>query len=318
MVDGSQPGWKRAIKRLRGWPPLNHALTTTLRTGLIAGRKVGAFTSLHLPRTGTMTVALPNGRKLRLWSDGGDGGLASELYWRGWPVGYEPETTTPFFTLAASAMYTVDVGANIGIFSLIASAANPLGHVIALEPLEANFRYLRRNVDLNGMENVHCVRAAACETDQEIDLFHPGGGFSTRATVDPAGLPANVPASSERVPGRSLDSLIEAGGIDQVDLVKLDTEGTETAALRGMLQTLQRGHPHLFCEVLPGSGSGPELEQLLRPLGYSSYLLTPIGLLPEVRVVAHKVWLNHLFTTLTPEDLGREGLAVVGVENSPD
>jgi hypothetical protein len=94
----------------------------------------------------------------------------------------------------------------------------------------------------------------------------------------------------------TLDAFCAANGIEAVDLVKIDTETTEPAVLRGMAGMLARDRPSIVCEVLPGHGLEPDLERVLRPLGYSFHLLTDAGPVAADSIVAHQTWHNHLFT----------------------
>ena len=73
-------------------------------------------------------------------------------------------------------------------------------------------------------------------------------------------------------------------------------------ALAGMIDTLRRDQPSLVCEVLRGRGSERPLEQLLGPLGYRYYLLTPDGPVLRERVEGHPELLNYLFTTRVPHE----------------
>ena len=89
-----------------------------------------------------------------------------------------------------------------------------------------------------------------------------------------------------------------------MSLVKLDIETGEPAALRGMLATLERDKPPIFCEVL-SDGVGAELEAILAPLGYRFYHLTADGPQERSEVRGHPDWLNYLFAVTPPELLFR-------------
>ena len=90
----------------------------------------------------------------------------------------------------------------------------------------------------------------------------------------------------------TLDSFLMERQVGPVDLVKLDIEGTEAQALRGMAVTLRRDRPSIVCEVLPGDQRGEELAALLCPLGYLFYHLTPRGPLPARDIEGHPEWLR--------------------------
>src|SRR5262245_54920135 len=106
----------------------------------------------HLHRIGIVQSTLPNGRTLRLWCKADDW-VSNLVYWRGWK-GYEPETVSLFFRLATRARVTIDVGAYVGFFSLLAGHANTSGLVYAFEPMLDPLERLRKNVSLNELTNV--------------------------------------------------------------------------------------------------------------------------------------------------------------------
>jgi hypothetical protein len=104
------------------------------------------------------------------------------------------------------------------------------------------------------------------------------------------------------VPVVTLDRFVRDHGVSNVDLVKLDIEGTEPQALHGMQDTLRRDHPILICEVLKGFGTEQVLGDLLAPNGYRYYLLSPEGPVQRDRIEGQPDgrWelRNYLFTIL--------------------
>jgi FkbM family methyltransferase len=292
------------LKRLRSSQPFNRLATAGVRTVL---RLVGGAPERvvrHLHRLGPVASRLPNGRVLRLWSRADDW-VSNQVYWRGWE-GYEPETSPLFYRLAVRAQVTVDLGAHVGFFSLLAAHANPAGRVFAFEPLEKAFVRLQDNVARNGLANVECIRSAAGTATGRAPFFF--------AELD--GIPCSSSLSSDFMKGfgdvaetlvsvLAIDDFVRERGIPRVDLVKADTESTEPDALRGMARTLERDRPAIVCEVLSGRATAAPLEQILRPLGYRFYVLTPEGPRREQSIEGHPEWLNHLFTVTPPDELLR-------------
>jgi hypothetical protein len=103
----------------------------------------------------------------------------------------------------------------------------------------------------------------------------------------------------------ALDRFAEREGLGRIDLVKIDTESTEPQVLQGMAGRLGRDRPAIVCEVLRGRGSESALAEILGPLGYRYYLLTPDGPAEQARIAGHPQWLNYLFTPLGPDDVAR-------------
>ena len=290
----------RAAKAVRSFPPVNRAATTLVRAIVSRTRADPDYWAMHLARRGPVRARLPNGADLVLWSDAD--WVANQVYWKG-SFGYEPETSALFFELATRSRVTLDVGAHVGYYALLAGHANPNGTVLAFEPHPDAFERLRRHVALNGLANVRCVRVAAGETDGTADFY----------TVRMAGIPTSSSLSRETMAGTeglvsfavevaAIDGHLRAQNADTVDLVKLDTEGTEPEVLRGMSATIEEHHPDIICEVLPGSAVVErELNEFARTHGYRTYLLTDGG--PALTGAVHgdpsRRYRNWLFTVRT-------------------
>lgn len=135
--------------------------------------------------------------------------------------------------LAPGAVF-VDVGANLGWFTVIASRlVGPNGRVISIEPDPINFALLRENVERNQCANVDVVMAAAGEKNTSALLFRSPDNQGDHRLATSSDRLDRVEVSV--VP---LDELISKL-VDRVDMVKIDTQGSETAVLRGMKDTLR-------------------------------------------------------------------------------
>lgn len=249
---------------------------------------------MRLPVVGTVRVRLPSGAGLQLRSDGRDG-IASALYWRGLEA-WEPETFRIFDSLLPAADVVLDVGANSGLFALYAALERPLCRVFAFEPTPASAAGLARNVEANGVRNVTLCQAAVCDRDGTVDLFVPPGeslplGASTLATFREPGVRFEVAAVR-------LDTFAEQHHLDRVDLIKVDTEGTEPVVLAGARRLLERDQPWIVCEVLHGL-TEPGLHAELDRLGYRYFLITRRGLEERPRIVGDPTYRdrNWLFAT---------------------
>jgi FkbM family methyltransferase len=297
---------KAALKTLRASQPLNCVATATLHALLAAADRQSEFVIRHLPRSGTVRTRLPNGRTLRLWSRGDDG-IANQVYWRGWR-GHEPETASLFFRLAAVARTTLDIGAHVGFYTLLAAHANPRGQVYAFEPMPCVHQRLRRNIALNRLANVECLPVAVGESDGTAAFFYVAAcaqrGIPSSSSLSLDFMRTLGELESFPTPVITMDRFVRERGLGPIDLVKIDTEATEPQVLRGMINTLRRNHPLLVCEVLAGHGAEEALEAILRPLGYHSYLLTSEGPVPQDAIRGHPEWRNYLFSRLGPDRIG--------------
>jgi FkbM family methyltransferase len=148
-----------------------------------------------------------------------------------------------------------DIGANIGWFSLLAARrVGPEGAVVAFEPSLANADYVRRNAVTNGFGNLTTVAAAVSSSD----------GWARFA--DTSSLEGHLSDDGGQiVPVLSLDAWHQHAGVRPPGLIKIDIEGAEENALRGMEALLREHRPTLIVEL---HGTGPQVMALLDEFGY--------------------------------------------------
>jgi FkbM family methyltransferase len=118
--------------------------------------------------------------------------------------------------LPAEPRLIVDLGANAGYASVFFALRYPAAQVIAVEPVPANAKLLRKNV--RRLRRVDVVEAAAWPRPARLGLVDPGKGYwGMRVVEDPAGKIAAV----------TVPELLERAGADRIDVLKVDIEGSE-------------------------------------------------------------------------------------------
>lgn len=167
-------------------------------------------------------------------------------YWLG---SYEPDLLHALAEFAGEGMTVFDVGANIGYITLaIAGLVGEDGLVVAFEALPSNVRRLEEHVRLNGFDQrVSVVHAAVVDRGGPVEfLVHESHGMGKAAGS--AGRKADYGQSIE-VPGISIDDYVFRQANPAPDVVKMDIEGGEVLALRGMGRVLASSHPVLLLEL---------------------------------------------------------------------
>jgi FkbM family methyltransferase len=201
----------------------------------------------------------------RLYAAPGDAGVGRGVL----DKSYEPDVTAVFRRLLRPGMGVLDLGANIGFFTMLsASLVGSAGWVVAVEPNPANVKLLEASRRLNGFAQVTVCQVAA---GRKPGLLVLNTSYSNGTTST---LPDDVNAllGAEIVPCVRADSLVPPGR--RVDVVKADVEGAEYAALLGCSELIARWRPILIIEfspnLMPGiSGiSGPDYARWLMGLGY--------------------------------------------------
>jgi FkbM family methyltransferase len=160
---------------------------------------------------------------------------------------YEPIEAYLFTNLLQPEMIIVDAGANVGQYTLLASRAiGPSGTVYGFEPVPSTFRRLQSHVRDNLLQNVELTCAALWDESTVLRL-----GLSPEMTNNCGAYSVGSRNGTSAVECRSLrlDDFVKERKIDRVDLIKMDIEGAELHALRGMLSTLKRHRPTLLMEV---------------------------------------------------------------------
>ena len=158
---------------------------------------------------------------------------------------WEVEEADRLRDLLHPGMTFVDVGAHVGYMTLLgARAVGPAGRVVAVEPSPANAALLRANLASNGVSNVEVVEAAALDRDGRATL-----SLSPWNTGDNRAYPVAQDMEQIEVAAVRLDGVL--GPDARVDVVKVDTQGTDHRAIRGMYATLAAGTPILLVEFWP-------------------------------------------------------------------
>jgi FkbM family methyltransferase len=164
---------------------------------------------------------------------------------------YESDVTWVYPYLLRPGDRVVDGGAHIGYLTLLASrCVGPSGEVHAFEPVPRTFAALEENVRLNGAANVRLNRVAlaarAGELELEVPIDPDGEGLlAWGATSIHLGR-----GSIERAPAMTLDEYSRVHGLARIALLKLDLEGAELEALRGMEELLRGSRiAYVVCEL---------------------------------------------------------------------
>ncbi len=127
-------------------------------------------------------------------------------------------------------MNIIDVGANIGFYSLILSdLIGSKGNVYSFEPEKNNFNHLKKIC--RNRKNIHCFNLAVGDMDKTINLY-----VSKELNVDHRTFDNNEKRKITRVKCISIDKFFER---KHIDFIKVDTQGFEFNVLKGMLKTLK-------------------------------------------------------------------------------
>ena len=160
---------------------------------------------------------------------------------------YEDHVCKLLARILAPDAVCLDVGANIGVISLAIAAYAPRGRVYSFEPSRFNFAHLAKNVEQNALAHVRPVNLGAYDSAIELKFSYVEqvAGCSFASTTDVAeGTP-------EVIHCVALDDWVSDERLERVDFIKLDVEGAEIHALKGMQGLLARFRPGMVIEFNP-------------------------------------------------------------------
>lgn len=215
---------------------------------------------------------------------------------------YDPNIVVVINSLLSKGSVFIDVGANMGYFSLLASSVvGKFGHIIAIEPSSRDYARLVDNVKINNLTNIistyhiaisdvsgSAKLAVACEERSALNTL--GSEFSFKG-VDKV--------ETENVKVVSIDELVSDINLTRVDVLKLDIEGSELKALQGARNVIEKFRPAIMLGVnvnsLKACGTDhKEIQQILREIRYRAYKIVEsptfaLELIPDLEKERAKV-----------------------------
>lgn len=271
-----------------------------------AARRAGAGPTLgeKLPYYGYVAVDVFDCPPFLLFTNNDSPGVACIL-----ETGmFEPCSTSIWCAMARVATGIVDMGANVGIYSLCAAKLRPELSVHAFEPNPYAYARLRMHKFANELTNLQEHPFAVGEKDALLKLrwvVKPGGNIASGAGL---GKLSEKHATQETVVQMvALDGKGLAATLGTRPLVKIDVEGAEVSVLNGAKELLAL-RPDIIIETLYDT-TCEGINDLLLPLGYSVYGISEKNRILErregLRMPAQSDLssLNHLVTTRSAEEL---------------
>ena len=175
---------------------------------------------------------------------------------------YESLKQRRFVEIVRSGDCVIDVGANAGFYTLLASRlVGPMGRVVAFEPLPFNQVLLRRHLELNQVTNAIVFQEAVSDHEGKV-RFKSSGSHLMGHICDDGEL---------EVETVTLDRLWERDGLAPPQVIKIDAEGAETAVLRGAQSLLSRFRPTIILAAHCSSRQ-EECVRFLQAEGYEIFI----------------------------------------------
>lgn len=173
------------------------------------------------------------------------------LYWNGLN---SFEYTPIFKALILDINSFIDIGSNTGYYSLLGASLNKKINIHAFEPATGPLYYLKKNVLLNNLQKqIHIHEEALSSESSEVMFFEVKNKKYSYLTYNLGGIGSLKQDGSKiayPVKTLTLDNFVDDNQLQAVDLIKIDTEGTENIILEGAFNTIQKFSPIIICETL--------------------------------------------------------------------
>lgn len=179
----------------------------------------------------------------------------------------------------------IDIGANIGLFSIIASeVVGPKGKVISFEPSPITFKRLKENCELNNINNIDIRNIGLSDKDGKLDFYISDSGYDAWNSF--AKSHDNKLQKKIQVPVSTLDQELKMIETKNVALIKIDVEGWEKFVLLGGLKFLEENSPTLLVEFTEQNTFNAgywvhDIFSILENIGYKWYRINDGLITPE-------------------------------------
>ncbi len=222
---------------------------------------------------------LNNDVKINLYKDS----ILSRLIYEG----FEKEETDYVVSVLNDGDVFIDIGANIGLYSLIASKiVGNTGKVICFEPSPSTFGRLIENMKLNDLKNIDLRNIGLSDAIKEMTFYVSNNGYDAWNSFAPS--QDNKLESSIIVPVSTLDTELKDIDVSKIKLIKIDVEGWEKFVLFGGKDFFVNFNPIVMVEFTEENTFNAgyavhDIYDIMQDFGYVWYTLVNGKLLKETK-----------------------------------
>lgn len=205
---------------------------------------------------------------------------------------WEKESLKIWSQLSKRSQTIIDIGANTGIYSILAQNNNPKSKVIAIEPVDINFEVLSQNISRNKFPIIaEKIALSDVEGTAKMFMLKDRLNYMTSINDDRYALHPEIKGNMEvveiKVPIKPFSYVYEKHNLEKIDLIKIDVEGHEISVLNGMLLYLEKHKPTILIEII-GDDNAIQLDVMFKKLGYEFISIDE----ENISVVVDRLWDN--------------------------
>lgn len=270
------------------FPPINFVGRTLIR---LLPSSFSSERAYVFPVRGEIKVSYGSFGTFKMYSEGADS-IASRAYFSD-AFSNDPAMARTLSALFLSSKSFYDVGANSGLYTLMAMRHSNIKEIHAFDPVPLVFKHLERNIKINNGTNAKAHQLAIGRASGRTTFRIPQGillpvGSSDQGSQKTFDDSRSIDVDVEI---RSIDDFVRAGHLPP-EVMKLDTETTEPDVVAGAQDTIKTHRPFIVTEVLTNEVAD-KLEVFFGPLGYLFFHLRDEEPKPTDKITPNSRFLNY-------------------------
>lgn len=277
---------KKYFKKIYDHIPFKKELFTLLKR--VWKPKPAVYKHLHFK--GVITVPVTENKSFKMNHYGFQ--VENDIFWSGLTGEWEKVSLGIWIRLCKDADVVFDIGANTGVYSLIAKALKKNTSVYALEPVKRVYEKLLENNRLNDF-GIHCLPFAASNYKGKAVIYDTDHNHTYSVTVNKNLNPETKGTLITEIDTTTLDDLIEEQKITKIDLMKIDVETHEAEVLEGFARHIRLFKPTMLIEIL-NNEVGTNVQKLVEGMDYLYFNINEEGGIRRVDKITQSDYFNYL------------------------
>jgi FkbM family methyltransferase len=241
---------------------------------------------IKIPPSGVINIKLNNNEIIKFKTNQ-TSFVGFRIYWYGI---YNYEYTYIFEQIIKNIKVFIDIGANSGLYSLIAAKKSNNIKILAFDPTNAAHYYLNENIRINNFaDKITSFKYAISDKTEILDFYEVRNKKYPNLKYNLGGSSSliNHPQLYNKISVQafSFDNFLAEHSYTDlaIDFIKIDAEGAEPSIIRGMRSTIEKYKPIVVCEILLNDVD-EEIEKIFMEFGYEFFLNKSRDLIPVKRI----------------------------------
>ena len=226
--------------------------------------------------------------------------IENELFWAGLTNGWEKISMQLWIKLCEDSTVILDIGANTGVYSLVAKAINQKSTLYGFEPVKRICEKFEKNCKLNEFD-VNCFEYAISNYDGEAIIYDMPSEHVYSVTVNKNTAPSTKTIET-KIKTKKLSTFIKEFNLAKIDLIKIDVETHEPEVLDGMEEFLTLFQPTLLIEIL-NDEIGQKVQSIIKNIDYLYFNIDEINIPKRVYQIKKSDYYNYL---ICKEDIAKK------------